>query len=223
MDGEIVYLSQLGGEANLKPAMWCLYLMKRLLWLARWVLVALGIVSAIALLAHVAFRPNASSADSEKYAVYSAHIEPDLTGDSHELGNRTGLVVIQKRTQYRFLVGRVRRVKATIPRLRNSVLFEFFIASLQDQDLETRFELPAKYELATDKDMNLYPSERFMARFPSSYGYLTFSPVAFNRDLTEAFFYTEHTCGMCGEGKYVFMHKVSGKWVVEGTASTWIS
>jgi hypothetical protein len=60
--------------------------------------------------------------------------------------------------------------------------------------------------------MKLYPSEAFFARFPSSYGALTFSRIAFNRDLTEAFFYTEHLCGLCGEGKFVYMRKTDGKW-----------
>jgi hypothetical protein len=58
--------------------------------------------------------------------------------------------------------------------------------------------------------MSLYPLQAFFARFPSSYGALTFSRVAFNRDLTEAFFYTEHLCGLCGEGKFVYMRKTGG-------------
>ena len=210
--------------------------MRRLRWLARWAVVALGIVIASVLLTHLALRPNAGRADSEKYAVYSAYIEPSLTGDSHDLGNRNGLVVIQGKTvvsdrfvdksklgQYRYVAGTSGHAKGVIPQLRGSVLFEFFIANLRNERLETHFRLSARYELATDEEMNLYPSEQFTTRFPSSYGYLTFSPVAFNRDLTEAFFYTEHVCGLCGEGKYVFMRKVGGKWVVEGTASTWIS
>jgi hypothetical protein len=62
-----------------------------------------------------------------------------------------------------------------------------------------------------------------MHRFPQNYGYLTFSRVAFNRDLTEAFFYTEHVCGLRGEGRFVFVKKVIGVWIVDRTASTWIS
>ena len=60
-------------------------------------------------------------------------------------------------------------------------------------------------------------------RFPGNYGALTFARVAFNRSLTEAFFYTEHLCGLCGEGKFVYMLKTGGKWVVANTASTWVS
>lgn len=163
-------------------------------------------------------------------------MEPNLTGDSHDLGSRDGLVVIRGKTivsdqfvdnnkfnEYRYLVGSLGHIRATIPRLPCTVLFEFLIVNLHDVSLERRFHLSAKYELPAAQEMTLYPSEQFFRRFPNSYGYLTFSRVAFNRDLTEGFFYTEHVCGLCGEGKYVFMRKKDGRWVVEDTASTWIS
>jgi hypothetical protein len=102
-------------------------------------------------------------------------------------------------------------------------MFEFWAANLCDTTWQRRFQLLARYEVATDQEMKLYPSEAFFVRFPSSYGALTFSRVAFNRDLTEAFFYTEHLCGLCGEGKFVYMRKTGGKWAVAETASTWIS
>jgi hypothetical protein len=225
---------------NLDPESlsWCLFIlhMRRLKRLTRWALITLGAMVAVLLLAHLVLRPNPDQAESEQYVVYSAYIEPNLTGESHDLGSRSGLIVIDanpifsdqflnksKFNQYRFLLGTASHAKARIPQLRRSVLFEFFIANLRDEPLERRFLFSAKYELATKQETNLYPSEQFLRRFPRSYGYLTFSRVAFNRDLTEAFFYTEHLCGLCGEGKYVFMRKVNGNWVVERTASSWIS
>ena len=142
------------------------------------------------------------------------------------MGNRSGLVVIQGNTMnrrgYGLLLG-ASHAKANIPQLRGSVQFEFFVTNLLDERLERRFHLSARYEVATQQETALYPFEQFTRRFPDSYGYLTFSRVAFNRDLTEAFFYTEHVCGMCGKGEYVFMRKLDGNWVVEHTALTWIS
>jgi hypothetical protein len=210
--------------------------MRHLRWLIRWGTIAPAVLVSSLLLAHLVLHPNARRADSEQYAVLSEYIEPNLTGDSHDLGSRNGNILILRKTivsdqftdknklnQYRFLLSTAGHVKTAIPQLRPTVLFEFLIANLRDERLDSRFRLSAKYELLTDEDMNLYPSSRFMRRFPNSYGYLTFSRVAFNRDLTEAFFYTEHVCGLCGEGKYVFMRKVNGSWVVQGTALTWIS
>jgi hypothetical protein len=210
--------------------------MRRLDRIVRWALTASGAVVTLLLLAHLAFRADADQADAEQYAVYSAYIEPGLAGESHDLGSRTGLVVIdensvfsnrfvQKSTlnQFRFLLGNAGHIKTAIPSLRRSALFELFFANLRDERLERRLHLSTRYELATEQETNVYPSEQFMRRFPQNYGYLTFSRVAFNRDLTEAFFYTEHVCGLCGEGRFVFVKKVNGFWIVDRIDSTWIS
>jgi hypothetical protein len=210
--------------------------MQRLLHVARWLLITFGLGVVALFAAHLALRPNPELAASEQYNVLSAYIEPNLTGESHDLGSRNGLVVIDGRTtfseplvnsnkfkQYALLLESTGHAKATIRQLRRSLVFEFWAANLRDVTLERRFQLRLRYELATAQQMELYPSEAFFARFPSSYGVLTFSRVAFNRDLTEAFFYTEHLCGFCGEGKFVYMRKTGGKWVVADTAPTWIS
>lgn len=188
------------------------------------------------LVVHLILRPNPDLADAEQYAVLSAYIEPNLTGESHDLGSREGVVVIAANTtfsqpmlnsnkfrQYRSLVMSTAHAKVTIRQLSRPLVFEFWAANLTDVTLERKLQLPARYELATEEEMKVYPFEAFYKRFPHSYGALTFSRIAFNRKLTEAFFYTEHLCGLCGDGKFVYMRKTAGKWVVAGTASTWIS
>jgi hypothetical protein len=210
--------------------------MKRLLTAVRWLLIVFGLGVVALFAAHLALRPNPKLAGSEQYHVLSAYIEPNLTGESHDLGSSNGLVVIDGRTTFSqpfvnssmfkqcvSLLASTSRAKAKIPLLSRSLVFEFWAANVRDLTLEGRFQLPARYEIATEQEMKLYPSEAFFARFPSSYGALTFSRVAFNRDLTEAFFYTEHLCGLCGEAKFVYMRKTGGKWVVADTASTWVS
>ncbi|MGD0468451.1 MAG: hypothetical protein ABSA54_08760 [Terriglobales bacterium] len=52
-------------------------------------MIAVGAMVAVLLLAYLVLRPNAERADSEQYIVYSAYIEPNLTGDSHDLGAQT--------------------------------------------------------------------------------------------------------------------------------------
>ncbi|HET6180100.1 MAG TPA: hypothetical protein VFE61_24480 [Candidatus Sulfotelmatobacter sp.] len=210
--------------------------MRRLLRIARWFLVASAVGATGLIFAHIALRPSLSLAQSEQYAVYSSYIQPGLTGNSHDLGSPDGPIVIYGRTivsnqfvsestfnQYRFLLGTARHADGRISQLRKSLLIEFFASNLLNEQLEERFTLSATYHLATDQETNLYPYEQFWKRFPKSYGYLTFSRIGFNRDLTEAFFYTEHIGGLCGEGKYVFMRKLSGQWIVEATAPVWIS
>jgi len=172
-------------------------------------LIALGLGVVTLFGTHLALRPNPDLAASEEYRVLSAYIEPNLTGESHDLGSRNRLVVIDGRTtfsgqsinsnkfrQYLSLLASTGRARATIRQLRRSLVFEFWAANLCDATLEPRFQLSARYEVATEQEMKLYPSERFFTRFPSSYGALTFSRVAFNRDLTEGSS-TPSTCVDC--------------------------
>jgi hypothetical protein len=188
------------------------------------------------LFVHLSLRANPEAAEAEQYAVLSAYIETGLTGYSHDLGSTNGLVVIAARTtfsqpmldsnkfrQYMSLVSSTAHAKERIQQLSRSLEFEFWATNLRDVRLEPKLRLPAHYELATEAEMKLYPYEAFLRRFPDSYGVLTFSRVAFNHDLTQAFFYTEHLCGLCSEGKFVFMLKTAGKWAVAYTAGTWIS
>jgi hypothetical protein len=210
--------------------------MKRLLRSVRWLLLSVTLAFLAVLGAHLALRPNQQSADAEQYKVLSAYVRPGLTGEAHDLGSSTGHIVIAARTtfsqpmmnsnkfqQYKALVFSTGHAKSNIRGLSLKLVFEFWAVNLKDIPLQRRFQLGAPYELANDEEMNLYPSAKFIARFPDSYGTLTFSRVAFNRDMTEAFFYTEHLCGLCGEGKFVFMRNIAGKWSVADSASTWIS
>jgi hypothetical protein len=210
--------------------------MKRPLRFLRWLQAVFGLAIVSALVVHLALRPSPNSADAEQYAVLSSYIEANITGDSPDLRSREGMVVIAAKTtfslpmvnsnkfrQYRSLVLSTSHAKANIQRLNRSLVFEFWAANLRDVSLERKFQLPARYELAPEGEMKLYPLPAFFERFLRSYGALTFSRVAFSRDLTAAFFYTEHLCGLCGGGKFVYMQKTAGKWVVAGTASTWIS
>jgi len=122
--------------------------------------------------------------------VLSAYIELHVTRDSHDLGSRDGIVLIAARTtfsqpmlnsdkfkQYRVLVAISTQATANIQQLSRSLLFEFWAANLTDVTLEPRLQLPTRYELASENEMKLYPSEAFVRRFPQSYGVLTFSRV----------------------------------------------
>lgn len=184
-------------------------------------------------------RPNPSLAENENYAVYSAYITQGLTGDSHDLGSRDGLVVIRERTTVSDLIvpknklSEWRFLAATLPHaLRNLSprscwpIVNLVAANLGSEQLQPRFTIPAQYKLANDADMALHDEDDgrpLMQRFPKSYGYLTFTRIGFNRDLTEALFYTEHICGLCGGGQYMYMRKVNGKWIVQEKSGTWIS
>ena len=102
----------------------------------------------------------------------------------------------------------------------------FLVSNLHFELLQSRFRIPARCVLATEADLPEAwggGAHSYYEKFPHSYGYQTFSRVGFNRDFSEAVFYTEHLCGLCGEGEYVFMRKVNGEWRITSEASTWVS
>jgi hypothetical protein len=54
-------------------------------------------------------------------------------------------------------------------------------------------------------------------------GFITLSGIGFDVSGTQAVFYIDHFCGLCGGGRYVLMEKVNGAWHVREEQYTWIS
>jgi hypothetical protein len=201
---------------------------ERLRILARRAAIALAVVFFLFLALLVALRPNSAREDAEQYLVLSDYLSQGLTGESHSLGDRAGMVVIDGSTR-----GGLRRevfLVATLSHARQNSrlssvvpLVNLLTSNVRSEQFQKSFVFPARYDLMTESESTLYPYEAFEKRFPGNYGYQTFTRIGFNHDLTEAVFYTEHMCGLCGEGKYVYMRKQNGKWIVIGTAITWVS
>jgi hypothetical protein len=78
-------------------------------------------------------------------------------------------------------------------------LINLLISNVRSEKFQESFVLSAHYESMTDAESGLYPFEAFWKRFPGNYGYHTFTRVGFDREMTEAVFYAEHICGLCGE------------------------
>lgn len=171
-----------------------------------------------------------SNPDTERYAVYSAYIEDGLTGESHSPGDPRGPVVIARDAtmvgelkglqRLRFTVGSLLNLQSRTTRPRRTIIFGLFLANLRTHTLERRFGISADYELLDSASLS---SPNLNERLPRSYGYLTFSSIAFSPDLSDALFYTEHMCGLCGGGEFVLMRRVQGVWVVVDRYGTWIS
>jgi hypothetical protein len=201
----------------------------------------LGAAAAITLIAvtsiYLYARPNPGRADSEMYNVLSDYIASGLTGYSHDLGSRDGLVVILSRTtvtdmllrknwlnEYVVLVGSLAHARRNLHLTSQWPILNLLVANLRPEQLKEHFTIPAQYVVATEDEVRRSGQDPSLKqRFAHSYGYLTFTRVGFNRQLREAVFYTEHVCGMCGEGKYVHMRKLNGKWFVQAESGTWIS
>lgn len=74
-----------------------------------------------------------------------------------------------------------------------------------------------RYEVENSNNYKSVKGERVI-------GYVTFSRVAFNDDLTRGCFYYSFVCGgECGEGAMIFIKKMDNKWIIEGSRQLWIS
>ncbi len=194
----------------------------------RVVTIVLSFVILTSLSVVVALQPNSGRANSEQYRVFSDYLEQGLTGESHSLGSREGLVVIDGCTMGGLrgsflLIEKFSRVSRDLQLPTAIPLLNLLTSNVSQERLQKSFALSVQYELMTVAESKLYPYEAFQKRFPGNYGYQTFTRVGFNPDMTQAVFYTEHICGMCGEGKYVYMQKRGDKWTVVRIAGTWIS
>lgn len=162
---------------------------------------------------------------SEQYAVYSAYIVSRSSGESHSLGGRESLFVIlavSRFTDCHYLRAGALRDRR-LPSARTSTLFSFALANVHNEKFNSRFVLPTRYVLASSAEVQEYGTQDFSIRFPRNYGYITLSRIGFIPDFKQAVFYTEHICGLCGNGEFVLMQKVNGHWIVQEESYTWVS
>lgn len=184
-------------------------------WLKR---IALTTLAALLLVAAAYWVPSAVTMDREAYAVMSAYLAGGLTGESHDLGSVNALIVIYGHTTnglFRILLP---------PQLSSESLMmraEAVIRGMSSQPLQRKFTLHAPYIFTNDASTLQTDLTEVQRR--AGYGTITFSKVIFNHDATRAVFYTEHLCGLCGEGKFVAMEKRDGKWIVVDEKYTWVS
>ncbi len=188
-----------------------------LTWLKRLAFVVLFACACGALAAWF-YMPPARVSDRETYAVLYAYIAGGLTGDSHDFGSPNGLVVIADHS----VNGMFRVLPPTrLPEVSRAMRYELALRSLFLHRLSARFDLPAHYKLVHSTSLeepDLTPEEQ-----RRSYGLLTFSAVSFNHNATQALFYTEHLCGLCGGGEFVLVRKDGDTWKVIDEQGTWIS
>lgn len=85
-----------------------------------------------------------------------------------------------------------------------------------------KFVLPSRATLAFTSRSD-YFSPEFQKKFPRNLGLITLSGVGFNVRRTQAVFYIDHFCGLCGGGRYVLIEKIDGAWRVRDEHYTWIS
>jgi hypothetical protein len=163
----------------------------------------------------------------EEYAVYSAYLSEGLLNDAHDWSTVGPVqVVIKNRTisggnlRFRLLSMFDRRVRFN--ELQAFTWASYLARNLFRTPIQPTFALPPRATLCITTDSE-YGSQEFQKKFPRNMGLVALSGVGFNPSQSQAVFYIDHFCGLCGGGRYVLMKKVSGVWRVQDEHYAWIS
>jgi len=163
----------------------------------------------------------------EEYAVYSAYLSEGLLNDAHDwsVGGPVQVVVRDTTTaganlRLRWLY--VLDCRVRFDRLQTSTRVNYLVRNLFQTRILPKFVLPSRATVALTSKPD-YGSPEFQKKFPHNLGFIALSGVGFNPTRTQAVFYIDHFCGLCGGGRYVLMVKVKGAWLVRDEHYTWIS
>jgi hypothetical protein len=187
---------------------------------------ALLLVAVVTVLASLGWAERERNAD-EEYAVYSAYLSEGLLNDPHDssVGGPVQVVVwdttraggnLRLRALYA-LDGRVR-----FEQLQTATQASYLVRNLFQTRMLPKFVLPSRATVALTSQSD-YFSPEFQKKFPHNLGLITLSGVGFNVRRTQAVFYIDHFCGLCGGGRYVLMEKIDGAWRLRDEHYTWIS
>lgn len=163
----------------------------------------------------------------EEYSVYSAYLSEGLLNDAHDwsVGGPVQ-VVIQDRTisgaNLRFRLLYLLDGRVHFDELHTLTRVSYLVRNLFQTQILPKLKLPSRatVHLSTQSD---YGSAEFQKKFPRNMGLVVFSGVGFNPSRTQALFYINHFCGLCGGGRYVLMEKLNGVWRVQTEHYIWIS
>lgn len=178
------------------------------------------LISTIGLLVPLLF--NASSHDSfppteydidEAYQIYSVLIPHE---EAYEFGKATAIV--QEDTVSHPLDAGCFEAKAAIRF--NEAFDEYRELQKRTWLLQRRFQIDRPYELVRSDAIRQFFSELgpagwkdFNQRYPNSGGFITVSPVGFNKAKTLAVVYTGSSCGgLCGRWTFHLLEKSKGGW-----------
>jgi hypothetical protein len=169
--------------------------------------------------------------ESELAAAVSAYLSDGILQDAHDWGSGRGvLIVLQREAQvpgmwrWRCLSPFDNRLKFNGSSVvtRSSFSLSNALPSLIQITLQLRAGVTST--MASREELErIAGTDEFEKKFPNSLGYIAVSQAGFNFNKSEAIFYIDHFCGLCGGGRYVLMRKTEGTWKVVGEHFTWMS
>jgi hypothetical protein len=167
---------------------------------------------------------------AEMGAVLSAYLSDEVLHNPHDWGSGRGVQMVMQREAQRPGNWRWRWItlldkRSWFPKSSRTSQFSFFLTNLFVTDVQAELHLPSGVTpvFVSRKELEQTEPNDFQTRFPNNFGYIAVSSIGLNLTKSEAIFYIDHFCGLCGGGGYVVMRKVNGQWRVVDQHSTWVS
>ncbi len=181
----------------------------------------------IALLASIEQRRSEATLET----ALSAYLSESVIHDPHDWGTGAPVLIVLQREAQQPGMWRFRWLYPFDQRLlfapsAVTTRCSFVLANLFPGEHKLLLRLPDGVTVVLEGRMLLdkaVSSNDFAARFPNSLGSIAVSRAGVNLGETEAIFYIDHFCGLCGGGRYVLMRKINGNWKVVSEHYTWIS
>jgi hypothetical protein len=154
----------------------------------------------------------------EEYVVYSAYLSEGLLNDAHDwsVGGPVQVVVKDRTTSggnLRFRLLYLFDGRVHFDGLHTLTRASYLVRNLYQTPILPKFTLPSRATVHFTAQPD-YGSVEFQKKFPRNMGLIVLSGVGFNPSHTQAVFYIDHFCGLCGGGRYVLMEKTDGVWHV---------
>ncbi len=187
---------------------------------------AVLLIAAAAVLAASGWAERERNKD-EEYAVYSAYLSEGLLNDAHDwsVGGPVQVVVGDRTIpggNLRFRLLYLLDSRAHFDDLHALTRASYLVRNLFQTRVLPKFALPSPATVCFTSQAD-YGSAEFQKKFPRNMGLIVLSGVGFNPSQSQAVFYIDHFCGLCGGGRYVLMEKVHGVWHVRDEHYIWIS
>lgn len=138
----------------------------------------------------------------EEYAVYSAYLSEGLLNDAHDLSTGGPVQVVIRDTtlppgNLRFRLFYLFDGRARFGELHTLTLASYLARNLFQTRIQGKFVLPKRATVCFTPDSE-YFSPEFQRKFPRNMGLVALSGVGFNPSRSQAVFYIDHFCGLCG-------------------------
>lgn len=176
---------------------------------------------------------------TEDYRVYDAVVRHMFRDGitRFDMNAKVDQIVIRDRAHSEYAWGPEKenwdQVKIRLRMLTDETIEAYESVRKKESDLKANFEIPLKYLLISDKQLEKivpHPNssmenwKEFYKLYPKSGGYNSFSRVGYDKSGRKALVYFVNWCGsLCGTGNYVLLEKGEKGWVVQETAGMWIS